>query len=160
MLQSSAFSISKSVAKLDEEEYGDDTEDADDAPPYSGHGNINISFLPPGVRSIYNDFLDSNHASSDQLKSSSIDIGPVTMAAFDEWLLDFQSSPDEETACQALDTIRTLANCHPEEFRTLANAVRLAVSIDGRIQEAGFWSETLQDRCCWCLHSFRKIFGV
>lgn len=142
----------------EEEEYPDDTEGVDDAPAYAGHGNINISFLPPAVRSIYNDFLDSNRASCSPPKRSFA--GPVTSATFDEWLLDFQSSSDEITASLALDTIRVLADCHPEEIRTLANAVRLAVSIDGRIQEAGFWSERLRDRCCECLHSFREVFGV
>lgn len=144
--------------EAEEEKYPDDTEDVDDTPPYAGHGNINISFLPPAVRSIYNDFLDSKRASCDPPKRSYA--GPVTSATFDEWLLNFQSSSDEITASLALDVIQALTNCHPEDFRTLANAVRLAVSIDGRIQEADFWSETLRDRCCLCLHSFQEVFGV
>ncbi|GMF65466.1 unnamed protein product [Phytophthora lilii] len=145
---SSAFSMSSE--KLVEE----------DAPGSARSENlygVNYSFLPTSIRELYimstrNETPNANN----QIRADEIvELG----LTFGDFLRELETCTDTAVGCSALDAIRMVVEMSPESTKTLANVVKVAQTLDRRLQE-GFWNQDIEVSSIALLWAFRDVLDA
>ncbi|EGZ21009.1 hypothetical protein PHYSODRAFT_491185 [Phytophthora sojae] len=147
---SSAFSMSSSAEKLPEEEE-----------PGSGRKeqtlSVNYSFLPVSIRELYMSSrgIELLSANSELHAEEIAELG----LTFADFLRELETCTDLVVGSSALDAMRIVVETSPESTKTLANVVKVAQTLDRRLQK-GFWNEAIEASSIALLQAFRDVLDV
>lgn len=142
--------MSSSAEKLPEEEE-----------PGSGRKeqtlSVNYSFLPVSIRELYMSSrgIELLSANSELHAEEIAELG----LTFADFLRELETCTDLVVGSSALDAMRIVVETSPESTKTLANVVKVAQTLDRRLQK-GFWNEAIEASSIALLQAFRDVLDV
>ncbi|KAE9127068.1 hypothetical protein PF005_g4804 [Phytophthora fragariae] len=147
---SSAFSMSSSAEKLVEED-----ESVSERKEQSL--SINYSFLPASIRELFvsSSGIQPSRTNSELHAEEIAELG----LTFADFLHELESCTDLVVGSSALDAMRIVVETSPGSTKTLANVVKVAQTLDRRLQE-GFWNEAIEASSIALLQAFRDVLDA
>ncbi|KAE8896819.1 hypothetical protein PF003_g19219 [Phytophthora fragariae] len=119
--------------------------------------SINYSFLPASIRELFvsSSGIQPSRTNSELHAEEIAELG----LTFADFLHELESCTDLVVGSSALDAMRIVVETSPGSTKTLANVVKVAQTLDRRLQE-GFWNEAIEASSIALLQAFRDVLDA